>query len=241
MFDRSKNDSGFTLAEVLITIGIIGIVAAMTLPIIITSQRNKQIATQLKKIYSVLNTAIQFAVNDYGDMKNWDVDLSYFAAVSEQDRIRAFQTYIVPYLDSIKTCTKTDSNLDACWKNAFPGSAPYYNISGGGAYQLIAITILKDGVSCGVTDITTNTALVCDINGYRKPNRLGRDQFAFVFNPQKNNLEFERYYLSRDDLLNPSKFDANGGACVSGSRRYDGVGCGALIQKDGWTLSKDYP
>ena len=50
--------SGFTLAEVLITLGIIGIVAAMTLPSVINNSRNKQLEAGLKKAYSVIGQAL---------------------------------------------------------------------------------------------------------------------------------------------------------------------------------------
>lgn len=49
----------FTLAEVLITLGIIGIVAAMTLPALINKYQQKQTITQLQKVYSVLNQALR--------------------------------------------------------------------------------------------------------------------------------------------------------------------------------------
>ena len=48
---------GFTLAEVLITLGIIGIVAAMTLPALISNHNKKVIATQLKQNYSIISQA----------------------------------------------------------------------------------------------------------------------------------------------------------------------------------------
>lgn len=47
--------SGFTLAEVLITLGCIGIVAAMTIPTLIENQRNKELEVKFKKTYSALN------------------------------------------------------------------------------------------------------------------------------------------------------------------------------------------
>lgn len=43
------NIKAFTLAEVLITLGIIGIVAALTLPALIQNNRNKELQTGLKK------------------------------------------------------------------------------------------------------------------------------------------------------------------------------------------------
>ena len=48
----------FTLAEVLITLGVIGIVAAMTLPAVINNSRNKQLEAGLKRSYSVIGQAL---------------------------------------------------------------------------------------------------------------------------------------------------------------------------------------
>ena len=55
---------GFTLAEVLITLGIIGVVAAMTLPALIQKNNNKVVETRLEKFYSGINQAIMLAEND---------------------------------------------------------------------------------------------------------------------------------------------------------------------------------
>ena len=60
----------FTLAEVLITLGIIGVVAAMTLPSLIQRNNNKVVETRLKKFYSAINQAIMMAEVDYGDKKS---------------------------------------------------------------------------------------------------------------------------------------------------------------------------
>lgn len=61
---------GFTLAEVLITLGIIGIVAAMTLPTLIQNYKNRVVETRLKKFYSTMNQAVLMAEAQYGDKKN---------------------------------------------------------------------------------------------------------------------------------------------------------------------------
>ena len=47
---------GFTLAEVLITLGIIGVVAAMTIPTLISNTNGAQFKTAYKKALSTLNT-----------------------------------------------------------------------------------------------------------------------------------------------------------------------------------------
>ena len=61
----------FTLAEVLITLGIIGVVAAMTLPALITNYKEKQTVSQLKKFYSTLSQAWLMMENEYGSMDEW--------------------------------------------------------------------------------------------------------------------------------------------------------------------------
>ena len=56
----------FTLAEVLITLGIIGIVAAMTIPSLMTKYRKSIVETRLKDSYSIFANAIRLAESEYG-------------------------------------------------------------------------------------------------------------------------------------------------------------------------------
>ena len=67
-----ENILGFTLAEVLITLGIIGIVAAMTLPTVVAKYKEKQTVVTLKRSYSILNQAFLRATQDYGPPSSWD-------------------------------------------------------------------------------------------------------------------------------------------------------------------------
>lgn len=64
---------GFTLAEVLITLGIIGIVAAMTMPSLIAEHREKKTVAQLKKTYSTLQQAYLIAISKHGEPESWEV------------------------------------------------------------------------------------------------------------------------------------------------------------------------
>jgi len=67
MSKRTIGMSGFTLAEVLITLGIIGVVAAMTMPTLINSTNGAQYKTAYKKALSVMSQAVamNIALNDY--------------------------------------------------------------------------------------------------------------------------------------------------------------------------------
>ena len=64
----------FTLAEVLITIGIIGVVAAMTMPALVNQTNRKQDAAKIKKFYSTMSQAVLLAENEYGSAEDWSVN-----------------------------------------------------------------------------------------------------------------------------------------------------------------------
>ncbi len=68
--------AAFTLAEVLITLGIIGVVAALTLPSLIQNYHEKQRVTQLKKAYSVMQNAFLMAQEEYGDVTDWGLTIT---------------------------------------------------------------------------------------------------------------------------------------------------------------------
>ena len=60
-----KKGSAFTLAEILITLGIIGVVAAMTIPTLIANTRCAQYRSQFKKTLSTLNQAVRMSQAQY--------------------------------------------------------------------------------------------------------------------------------------------------------------------------------
>lgn len=62
---RKNESSAFTLAEVLITLAIIGIVAAITLPSLIQKHQEKELATRTKKLYSDIGNALILAQKDF--------------------------------------------------------------------------------------------------------------------------------------------------------------------------------
>ena len=70
-FHFSRKSSAFTLAEVLITLGIIGVVAAMTLPTLINETQRKQDGVKIKKFYSIMQQAIIMSERDNGSAADW--------------------------------------------------------------------------------------------------------------------------------------------------------------------------
>ena len=109
---------GFTLAEVLITLGIIGVVAAMTLPTLVQNYKEQETVTRVKKFYSVFSQAYAMAVLENGTIDTWglvnserDKDGMYTEDSLKQNEI--FIQKIAPYLKKIKyvSISKDNSTL----------------------------------------------------------------------------------------------------------------------------------
>ena len=72
-----KRKNGFTLAEVLITLSIIGVVAVLTIPGLVQKYEERVRVTQLKKVYTQLNQAFQMAVIEHGPVKTWGLTTTH--------------------------------------------------------------------------------------------------------------------------------------------------------------------
>lgn len=184
-----KKDA-FTLAEVLITLGIVGVVAAMTLPELTAKYKDKQTVSQLKKVYSSLNQAVQLAKEDNGPIESWDL-VGFFSPEGAKNLIEI----LTPYLKVTKYCSNRTEN---CVPDMYyyPDMKTYMNLN---SDTRTGKAVLADGtifmVRTRAKNCDDNTIAVeqikdqkfknycawmlVDINGFKKPNALGRDLFAF--------------------------------------------------------------
>ena len=92
--------TAFTLAEVLITLGIIGVVAAMTIPGLMTNLQHKHTAAKLKKFYSTMKQVILQAEEEFGPVGDWEKTKDYTTFA---------QTYLAPYMKF--TISNVDNNV----------------------------------------------------------------------------------------------------------------------------------
>ena len=171
-----KGLRGFTLAEVLITLGIIGVVAALTLPAVITNTQNKERQEALKKAYSVLQQALLLYQKDTGET----VTRSTFNSKTE-----SLKKAIFPYFNGAIDCGKGTENT-ACLYNNEITTVKYKNYNNTANPPMAWLDdgqyIVTDGMMYFFENenASVDVFIFVDVNGFnKKPNQLGRDLFAF--------------------------------------------------------------
>lgn len=165
--------SGFTLAEVLITLGIIGVVAAMTIPSLMNSTGQAEYKTGMKKALSVLNQAVTMNVALEG---NSFADLT---------------TTVTNASGSLYNMFVSRMNIVATGTSGAPD-----NLNRANNYTLF----FNDGmaisfpIAASTCNGTNTCKLIVDVNGSKKPNQLSaattgggtiRDQFVFSLSNQQ--------------------------------------------------------
>ncbi|MBR1754053.1 type II secretion system protein, partial [bacterium] len=86
---------GFTLAEVLITLGIIGVVAALTIPTLMQKIDERETVSKVKKFYSVFSEAYKLAVFENGKFEEWNLE-------DTDEGRQKFYEIISPYLKTVE-------------------------------------------------------------------------------------------------------------------------------------------
>ena len=227
----SHHKKGFTLAEVLITLGVIGVVAALTLPTTIADHRKKETATRLKKSYTVLSQALNMAQADHGDMSNWNANVAAADDPNNEYIAEYVETYIVPYLTNVRYAGLTTL--------ARRGYSVYKTVSGvtntnlSGLSRIYYIIEMGDGTTYFFCRESTGyISVYIDVNANKKKNVWGRDAFMFQIGYWRN---------SKNKLAACYDWDSRE-VCLSDCARTDsGRACAALIMKSNWEIPDDYP
>ena len=183
---RKSRKIAFTLAEVLITLGIIGVVASLTLPSVIHQYRKKVLETQFKTAYSFINQAIVMTKQDLGSNSLFD---DYTVYNSKQGFIYAEEFYKAFYkrlkvvgnatLKSTDYSIYSDGNVKRYTNGKeFSFEAPEKLLENGMTIRThIAGSV--DGISISIQ---------VDINGNKGPNRMGHDLFTFKIKDSSDKL-----------------------------------------------------
>lgn len=255
-----NKQKAFTLAEVLITLGIIGIVAALTVPVLIQKYRKNIVVTQLKKSFSELSQALQLAESEHGLMEDWNFEDTRNIEDNDERMSKNgnnnklfMEEYLMKYLKMVKKCEPDDTS---CWTAAKTMSGRQslcFTSRNGGAPSFI--TQSGYSVMGWLASYGNDSGICIDVDG---PNKgagiVGKDVFVmyiFFRNSMQENSDnvvvnykkgiylyggFENG-LTVEDLLNNDTYGCNKEATNSWAGAY----CGLLIQSSGWKVPNNYP
>ena len=213
----------FTLAETLITLGIIGIVAAMTIPTLISNHQKKVTVTKIEKAISYLNQAYKLSYDDVGEPT---LEESF-----EMNSKDYFNKYWAPYLKILQYC----NTYSAC---NYKSNTPYKTINNNDIGTMIihpngATFLTFDGYMFNIRSNYGNQLsrlIILDINGSQGPNKFGKDVF-FLSRVEEDGGGIRCYCYEKTDT-DISKECSNKGK---------GYCCAEKIRRAGWKIENSYP
>ena len=203
-FLTSKIKYGFTLAEVLITLVIVGVIAALTIPSVINNTKKQEFVAGVKKAYSSLAQATNKIMTDEGlpraDIGGW--------ATSDDAVLDLYKKYLGAKDCPLSSCLSQYSTTGPKGISGNSTSRDLWNTERG--------LLLADGMQLvvGHTNSQCNYGsnggkcfeIFVDINGQKRPNQYGRDVFVFAVNENG-------FGISTTNDCDPSLSGSVGWAC----------------------------
>ena len=262
-FKKSQRYKAFTLAEVLITLGIIGIVAALTIPSLIANYQETQQIAGFKKAYAEITEALKLMANDYGCPEDLSCTGAFKGSGSFTSGDTTLGNIFKKYFKLAKDCGATykanDKNtqcLAYSVSNNYDGSGQRYDMNtddfgNGGTYTFIttdgfAISLInygsncKEGAAVNQGKYNYNTSFVCgylqvDINNFKGPNNIGGDIFDFYITNGKG----PALYPQGGSEILPSEnswIAADGTPQACNGAHIDGSYCAGRLMEQGWQM-----
>ncbi len=215
---------GFTLAEVLITLGIIGVVAAMTLPTLVSNYKKQTYVTQLKKTVSTLEQGFQKMRADAGGVDKLEDTEPYIKMRTNSEHGECpFGSFLVD-----PACTQFYEDLKQYFNFVNLVECENYIIKFRNSNEGDDITgdnfmIFTDGamVSLDTTYVSEeeSTFMNLDINGYKAPNTYGYDVFRFKVTPNGKLIDYK-----------------NADNCRTSDGASSADGCYSYLARNGWKM-----
>lgn len=210
-------NKAFTIAEVLITLGIIGVVAALTIPTLIAKHKKETIEKKLAKYYTNINQAFTLSEVENGSHENWDYTLSSWDF---------YNTYLAKYLQTVRVQKGYTGSPD---DDRFVGI--FFN---DGTMAVMAYT------NCLNFFPKTNTkynAVCANIETEnQKLYKYGKDTFAF--NICRDGLRKLEPYGQKNCTQNSYSDQQIFDNCNDPNQ---GLYCTELIRRNGWKIPEQYP
>lgn len=177
--DKFKCFAAFTLAETLIVMGIIGVVAALTIPNLNSSTADKEKVAKVMKAYSDISDAIGRAEAVYGPVNEWQQ-----LDTNETSQIKRLGERITEFMKTSKTCgmNKSQGCIGRKIYDKTSNEFIFFNLAGDSldwGYKVI----LADGMSLSISVVygPGDWLFLYDIDGPNKgASMLGKDIFSFT-------------------------------------------------------------
>jgi len=175
-----NKQKAFTLAEVLITLGIIGVVAAITLPVLIHKFQMKVFETAFKKEYALFQSALEYISIENDINKCYESyaygTWSYSTNKSECGQLKTEIIKRLSLINYIKIISYNDKNYVMQNGKVINPNASLFN-SDTSWYRS------KSGAIYGFSHLPY---VILDLNGEAKPNKWGYDVFYMHLTPLKS-------------------------------------------------------
>lgn len=239
---------GFTLAEVLITLGIIGVVAALAAPALNNSAQKAKVGPALSKFISTLENAHQHITADNeadsltavtnGDVDTYLTELSKYAkGVKDTKELDSFTPKPSNY-DGLSNADGSPS------KDDMDSTTKIYKFADGSAMVLKHYN--RDSSHSAGSYLGNVASLWFDINGFEnKPNRAGKDEFRFYIDdsgavyPDGGNIK-KNIYEQAGINLSGNLWNESNGTCDETAVKRGGVYCGASVVDNGFKVIYKY-
>ena len=220
LYPSLKKKPAFTLAEVLITLGIIGVVAAMTMPVLMSKYREKVFLTQLKKMVAIVE---QMLVNINYENGSLDIfESCYDLELSE--RRYCYSDIFIKY-SGVNPDTLT-------FKDVHPVQRYIYFADG----SRLNINAPNEGARFNTYNF--------DVNGDKGPNKGGIDQFEFHFYPSSNNYALHSLVTQASKSIQ-SELDVALNYCKNSNDPNSATNtayfCAIVILANDYKAPKNYP
>ena len=239
MIKKQKNEfCAFTLAEVLVTLGIIGVVSAMTVPTLMQNYQKQSYVTQLHKVYNELSQALVRYQNDKNAVNLTEAGFSKTTPVSGYNFFKTYFKVVADCNDSFTPCTASNykkldgTSVSLSWVGE---SHKCLNIASGASI----CTYMGRG--------NIVQQVVVDTNGQKGPNIFGRDTFiVYIYNDGTVDDLFTTCTEDNsncgiwDGMATPTKEqreDVFNKACNVGSNKHNYHGCFGKILNDNWEMT----
>lgn len=180
---------GFTLAEILITVVIIGIIAALVIPSLIHNIQDQQYKTAWKKTFSDLSQATNRILLDNGGtlkgvfQNNNDLGNKYLAYLSYVKQCNGGASFNICWHDNTNTRT-----LDENTYNSYDFWGPSAILNNGSLLDFYLDNTYCTNNTPGWNPPPSMCGIIwVDINGFKGPNTFGKD--IFVIWIQENGIK----------------------------------------------------